>query len=198
MSIIAVKENYLVLPPLELPPPPPELLDDPPPLDMELPEEPLEGVYEGVLLVVGLDGCVVVGLDGCVVAGRVVVLERGVLLVPVVGRVVVLVRLPTASLLVVAPRVVRVPTREELEDPLVTLPFSVRTRLVFPTAERVVVRVPFAVARVVRPVTIRPFLSRATRELETRVVFPTRVLYPPRAATRVGALAGRTLYRFPP
>ncbi len=165
---------------------------------MEPPEEPLEGEYEGVLRVVGLDGCVVVGLERCVV-GRVVVLdvpERDVL-VPVVGRVVVLDLFPTASLLDVAPRV-RVPTREGLDDLfagfLVTLPFSDRTRLVFPTAERVVVvRVPFAVARVVRPVTMRPFLSRATR-----VVLPTRVLYPLREATRVGALRGRTLYRFPP
>jgi hypothetical protein len=152
-----------------------------------------------VLRVVGLDGCVVVGLDGCVVVGREVVLdvpERDVLLVPVVG-LVVLVLFPTASLLVVVPRVVRVPTREEfvglLEEPLVTVPFSVRTRLVLPTAERVV-----RVVAAERPVTIRPFLSRATRELVTREVLPTRVLYPLRAAIRVGALPGLTLYRFPP
>ena len=182
MSMISVK-NYLVLPPRELPPPPPELLDAPPPLDIDPPEEPLEGVYEGVLRVAGLDGCVVVGLARCVVAGRVVVL------VPVVGRVVVLDLLPTASLLVV-PRVVRVPTRElgVFDVPRVTRPFSERTRLVFPTAERV----PFAVAREVRPVTIRPFLSRATRELETREVLPTRELYPLRDAIRVGAPLGLT------
>lgn len=119
--------------------------------------------------------------------------ERDVF-VPVVGRVVVLVLFPMASLLVV-PRV-RVPTREEfvglLLGVVVTLPFSDRTRLVFPT-ERVV-----RVLVAARPVTIRPFLSRATRELETRDVLPTRVLYPSRAAIRDGAPPGLTLYRFPP
>lgn len=148
-----------------------------------------------MLRVVGLDGWVVVGLDRCVV-GRVVVLDVPERDTPLLGLVVVLVLFPTASLLVV-PRV-RVPTREGfvvlLEEPRVTLPFSDRTRLVLPTA----VRVPLAVERVDRLVTIRPFLSRVTRELETRDVLPVRVLYPLRAAIRVGALRGLTLYRFPP
>lgn len=109
------------------------------------------------LLVAGLDGCVVVGLDGCVVVGLVVLVvpERGVLFRFVVGRVVALALFPVASLLVA-----RVLTRVGL------------VRLVVPTAERVVVRVVAAA----RPVTIRPFLSRVTRELATRDVFPTRVL----------------------
>lgn len=149
-----------------------------------------------MLRVVGLDGWVVVGLDRCVV-GRVVVLDVPERDTPLFGRVVVLVRFPMASLLVVLR--VRVLTRDEFDlfdVPRVTLPFSDRTRLVFPT-ERVV-RVPDAVARLVLPVTIRPFLSRVTRELETRDVLPTRVLYPSRAPIRDGAPPGLTLYRFPP
>lgn len=170
---------YLLPPLLELPPPPPLLRDaPPPPLDIELPEL-LEGVTdEPELRVAGLDGCVVVGLVVLVVPDRDV---------PVVGRVVALVLLPVASLLVEL-RVVRVPTPVGLVArvvvPLVTLPWVVRVRVVFPTVERSDVRA------AERPVTIRPFLSRETRELATRDVFPTRVLYPPRAARRVGAFPG--------
>ena len=95
------------------------------------------------------------------VVGRVVALVRDVF---VVGRVVVRVLFCIASLLVVVPRVVRVPTAAGLAE--------LRVRVVLPT----LVRVPPVVARVVRPVTIRPLLSRATRELETRDVFTVRVL----------------------
>lgn len=167
---------YLLPPLLELPPPllrgaPPPLL----PLDIELPEL-LEGVTdEPELRVAGLDGWVVVGLVVLVVP------ERDV---PVVGRVVALVLLPVASLLVEL-RVVRVPTPVgRVVVPLVTPPWVVLVRVVFPTVERSDVRA------AERPVTIRPFLSRETRELATRDVFPTRVLYPPRAAIRVGAFPG--------
>src|SRR5690606_32063724 len=101
-----------------------------------------------------------------------------------VGRVVALVLLPVASLLVEL-RVVRVPTPVgRVVVPLVTPPWVVLVRVVFPTVERSDVRA------AERPVTIRPFLSRETRELATRDVFPTRVLYPPRAAIRVGAFPG--------
>lgn|SRR5690606_22422569 len=146
---------------------------------MELPEL-LEGVTdEPEFRVVGLDGRVVVGLVVLDVP------ERDT--PPVAGRVVVLVLFPTASLFV--ERVVRVPTRlvglvERVVVPLVTLPWAVLVLVVFPTAERSDVRVAD------RPVTIRPFRSRATRELLTRDVFPMRVLYPLRAATRVGAFPG--------
>lgn len=170
---------YLLPPLLELPPPllrdaPPPLLPldiELPPLDMELPDGLLEGVTD-----VGLDGRVVVGLVTLDEPER-----------DVFGRVVVLALFPTASLLVV-PRVVRVPTRVGLVArvvvPLETLPWVVLLRVVFPTVERSDVRV------AARPVTIRPFLSRETRELLTRDVFPVRVLYPLRAAIRVGAFPG--------
>ena len=103
---------------------------------------------------------------GLLVAGRVVGLVCGLrdTFRPFTGLVVVRVPRPTA-----APRV-RAPTVLGLRVPWLG---TVRTPARLPTAVRVVPRV---VVRVVRPDTMRPFLSRLMRVLFTADRVPRRVL----------------------